>query len=208
MSDVESATAGYVTLSHVMTTDLGRPRNRQIDEAVLTATAELIGEMPYAELSVDAIAQRAGTSKPAIYRRWPSKAHLVHEAVFPIGRATEIPSTGSLADDIRAMVRRVAAVLTAPPARAALPGLIAEMAADPTLHAALLNRFGDIITRGVGEFLRDAAERGEARPDVSGEDLAEAVAGITLVSLLTRGAAPDDGWMDRAATLIMRGIST
>jgi AcrR family transcriptional regulator len=191
-----------------MTTDLGRPRNRQIDEAVLTATAELIGEVPYAELSVGAIARRAGTSKPAIYRRWPSKAHLVHEAVFRIGEATQIASTGSLRADIREMVRRVAEILGSAPARAALPGLIGEMAADPTLHAALLERFGDVITRGLGDFLRDAVERGEVRSDVSADVLAEAVAGISLVSLLTRGAAPGDDWLDRAATLIMRGIST
>ncbi|TRW77575.1 TetR/AcrR family transcriptional regulator [Mycolicibacterium sp. 018/SC-01/001] len=191
-----------------MTTELGRPRDRRIDDAVLAAAAEMIGEVPYAELSVGAIARRAGTSKPAIYRRWPSKAHLVHEAVFPIGEATRIPSTGSLADDIREMVRRVAALLTAPPARAALPGLIAEMAADPTLHAALLLRFGDVITRGLGDFLRDAVRRGEVRADVDAAELAEAVAGITMLSLLTHPDAPDDGWLDRTATLITRGIAT
>lgn len=189
-----------------MRTDLGRPRNQLIDDAVLTATVELIGEIPYAELSVDAIARRARTSKPAIYRRWPSKAHLVHEAVFPIGESTDIPSTGSLPDDIREMVRRVAGVLSAPPARAALPGLIGEMAADPTLHTALLTRFGDIITRGLGDFLAGAADRGEIRSEVTADELAEAVAGIALVSLLARGTALDDGWMDRAATLILRGI--
>ncbi|MCG7592475.1 TetR/AcrR family transcriptional regulator [Mycobacterium sp. PSTR-4-N] len=191
-----------------MTTELGRPRDRRIDDAVLTAAAEMIAEVPYAELSVDAIARRAGTSKPAIYRRWPSKAHLVHEAVFPIGEATRIPSTGSLPADIREMVRRVAALLTAPPARAAIPGLIAEMAADPTLHAALLARFGDVITRGLGDFLRAAVQRGEARPDVDAAELAQAVAGITMLSLLTRPDVPDDGWLDRTATLITRGIAT
>ncbi|MEH3140594.1 MAG: TetR/AcrR family transcriptional regulator [Mycobacterium kyogaense] len=191
-----------------MKTELGRPRNPRIDDAVLAAAAEMIGEVPYAELSVGAIARRAGTSKPAIYRRWPSKAHLVHEAVFPIGEATEIPSTGALATDIREMVRRVAAILTAPPARAAIPGLIAEMAADPTLHAALLERFGDVITRGLGDFLRDAVRRGEVRPDVDAAELAEAVVGITMLSLLTHPTTPDDGWLDRTATLITRGIAT
>lgn len=206
-SPVDSVTASYVTLSYVMRTDLGRPRNRQIDDDVLSATVELLGEVPYAELTVDAIARRAGTSKPAIYRRWPGKAHLVHEAVFPIDESTDIPSTGSLAADVREMVRRVAGVLTAPPARAALPGLIGEMAADPTLHAALLTRFGHIITGSLGDFLMHAAERGEVRSEVSADELAEAIAGITLVSLLTRGTELDDGWMDRAATLIVRGIS-
>ena len=101
-----SVTATYVTLSFVMTTDLGRPRDPRIDDSVLRATVELLGKSGYADLSVDAIARRAGTSKPAIYRRWPSKAHLVHEAVFPISEATELPDTGSLAGDVREMVRR------------------------------------------------------------------------------------------------------
>ena len=69
-----------------MMVEIGRPRDPRIDSAVLDATVELLGETDYASLSVDAIARRAGTSKPAIYRRWPSKAHLVHEAVFPVTR--------------------------------------------------------------------------------------------------------------------------
>jgi len=190
-----------------MTTDLGRPRDPRIDAAVLDATVELLSQTGYAELAVDAIARRAGTSKPAIYRRWPSKAHLVHEAVFPIGRATELPDTGSLAGDVEEIVRRVVAVLTTAAARAALPGLVGEMAADLTLHAKLLERFGDILSGGLAERLSDAAARGEVRPDVTAADLSEAVAGITLLALLTRGAALDDGWVQRTATLIMRGIS-
>ncbi|MGZ4584648.1 MAG: TetR/AcrR family transcriptional regulator [Mycobacterium sp.] len=190
-----------------MTTDLGRPRDPRIDAAVLDATVELLGQTGYADLAVDAIARRAGTSKPAIYRRWPSKAHLVHEAVFPIGRATDLPDTGSLAGDVEEIVRRVVAVLTTPAARAALPGLVGEMAADLTLHAKLLERFSDILSRGLTDRLNDAAARGEVRPDVTAEELSEAVTGITLLALLTRGPVLDDGWVQRTATLIMRGIS-
>jgi AcrR family transcriptional regulator len=190
-----------------MTTDLGRPRDPRIDSAVLRATVDLLGEVGYPELSVDAIARRAGTSKPAIYRRWPSKAHLVHEAVFPLGEATELPDTGSLAGDVREMVCRTTAVLSTPPARAALHGLVGEMAADPTLHAALLERFGDVLSHGLAEHLSDAAARGEVRPDVTAADLAEALAGISVMALLTRGAALDDAWIDRVTALLMRGIS-
>ena len=120
------------------------------------ATVELLAETGYAALSVDAIARRAGTSKPAIYRRWPSKAHLVHEAVFPISDATELPDTGTLLGDVREMVRRTVDVLTTPAARAALPGLVGEMAADPTLHAALLERFADVLSRGLTDWLESA----------------------------------------------------
>ena len=45
------------------------------------------------------------------------------------------------------MVRRTVALLTTPAARAALPGLIGEMAADPTLHSALLERFAGVLSR-------------------------------------------------------------
>src|ERR1700737_1785043 len=153
-----------------MTTDLGRPRDPRIDSAVLRSTVDLVGETGYAGLSVDAIARRAGTSKPAIYRRWPSKAHLVHEAVFPLSDATELPDTGSLAGDVREMVRRTVTVLTTPAARAALPGLVGEMAADLPLHAALLARFAHILARGLSERLADATARGGLRPDAPARD--------------------------------------
>nr|ABP46853.1 transcriptional regulator, TetR family [Mycolicibacterium gilvum PYR-GCK] len=207
MPSVVSVTESYVTLSIVMTTDIGRPRNRAIADAVLRATVELLAESSYAELSLDAVAARAGTSKPAIYRRWRGKAHLVHEAVFPLGADTAIPGSGSLEADVREMTRRTLAVLSTPAALAALPGLVGEMASDPTLHTALLERFGDILVRGLTEFLESAVRRGDVRPDVTASDLAEAVAGMTLLALLTRGTAVDEVWLDRTARLITKGIS-
>jgi AcrR family transcriptional regulator len=190
-----------------MTTDLGRPRDPRIDESVLGATVELLGTSGYADLSVDAIAKRAGTSKPAIYRRWPSKAHLVHEAVFPISEATELPDTGSLEGDVREMVRRSTGVLTTPAARAAMPGLLAEMATDPSLHAKLLDRFGDVTSRGMTDRLEGAVNRGEARPDVTAVDLVDAIAGMALMAIITRNQVLDDTWVERTATLITKGIS-
>jgi AcrR family transcriptional regulator len=198
-----------------MVVDFGRPRDPRIDAAVLRATVELLAETGYSGLLVAAIAQRAGTSKPAIYRRWPSKAHLVHEAVFPIGAATALPDTGSLPEDLREMVRRATAFLTTPAARAALPGLVGEMAADPTLHSALLARFAGIIGGGLAELLERAVDRGEVRGDLTAAELAtqltEAIAGITLIGLLTRvtelGSGLGDPWVDRTTTLLLKGIS-
>jgi len=190
-----------------MVVDFGRPRNPRIDGAVLRATVELLAETGYPGLSVAAIAERAGTSKPAIYRRWPSKAHLVHEAVFPAGAATAIPDTGSPPDDLREMVRRTMAVLTSPAARAALPGLVGEMAADPSLHAALLERFSDVISGGLAEWLANAAATGRVRPDVTAAELAEAIAGVTLLGLLTRAPELGEAWVDRTTKLLLKGIT-
>lgn len=190
-----------------MVVDIGRPRNPRIDAAVLSATVEMLAETGYPGLLVSAIAERAGTSKPAIYRRWPSKAHLVHEAVFPIGAGTAIPDGGTTPEALREMVRRTMAFLTTPSARAALPGLIGEMSADPTLHSALLERFTGAIDGGLADWLVAAAARGEVRPDVTAAELAETIAGITLVALLTRATELDDAWVDRTTRLLLKGIS-
>lgn len=194
-----------------MVVDFGRPRDPRIDAAVLRATVELLGETGYAGLPVSAIAERAHTSKPAIYRRWPSKAHLVHEAVFPVNAATAIPDSGSLPEDLREMVRRTMAVLTTPAARAALPGLVGEMAADPTLHAALLERFSGVIAGGLAQRLESAAANGEIRTDLTAVDLAaelaQAIAGITLLALLTCATELDETWVGRTTRLLLKGIS-
>lgn len=190
-----------------MVVDFGRPRDPRIDDAVLRATVELLAETGYPGLLVSAIAERARTSKPAIYRRWPSKAHLVHEAVFPIGAATTIPDTGSLPEDLREMVRRTMAFLTTPAARSALPGLVGEMASDPTLHSALLERFADIFAGGLAEWLERATGQGEVRTSVTAAELAEAIAGITLLGLLTHVTELDEAWVDRTTTLLLKGIS-
>lgn len=190
-----------------MMVEIGRPRDPRIDSAVLDATVELLGETDYASLSVDAIARRAGTSKPAIYRRWASKAHLVHEAVFPVSDATELPATGNLRDDLREMMRGTFAVLTTPAALAALPGLVAEMAVDPTLHAALLERFAQVLSRDLTDWLEAALARGEIRAGVVATDMVDALAGIILLALITHAETMDEAWMNRIAELIARGIS-
>ena len=103
-----------------MSKDQGRPRDARIDRAVLDAAAALLHEVGYADLTVAAIADRAGTSRPAVYRRWPSKAHLVHEAAFRDADTTETLRTGVLEDDLRDLVRRTAGLLASPLARLAV----------------------------------------------------------------------------------------
>ncbi|HET6166421.1 MAG TPA: TetR/AcrR family transcriptional regulator [Marmoricola sp.] len=186
---------------------IGRPRDPRIDTAVLRKTAALVRKQGYADVTIAAIAAAAGTTKPAIYRRWPSKAHLVHEAVFPEGELFTLPDTGSLAGDLREMLRRTRAAFTAPAARAALPGLVGEVVADPTLHGALLERFGgvfaDLTTR-----LDDARERGEIRTKVDSSAVVELLTGAVLSTLLIRSVdAMDESWVEQTADLITRGLS-
>ncbi|MCK5929499.1 MAG: TetR/AcrR family transcriptional regulator, partial [Nocardioides sp.] len=170
-----------------MTNEQGRPRDARIDAAALDAAAALLLEVGYADLTLAAVATRAGTSRPAVYRRWPTKAHLVHETVFR-GEDTEAPaSSGDLATDVAELVRRTARMLTSPLARLAVPGLVGEAAGDPDLNRRVLERFEGTGWRGLQETVAEAVARGELDDHVDVLHLLELAIGACLAASLIRG---------------------
>jgi AcrR family transcriptional regulator len=186
----------------------GRPRDPRIDEAVLQATADLLEEVGYLQLTIAAIAERAGTTKPALYRRWPTKAHLVHEAVFPVQAPSGLPDSGDLSTDVRMLVAVGVDLLARPAARAALPGLMAEMSGDPALHADILGRFADGSWGWLQRRLERAIDSGEARADLAASRVLELIAGSTLIATMIRPHDElDAAWIDQTADIIMRGIT-
>src|SRR3954465_4956485 len=84
----------------------GRPRDPRRREAILAAAIALVGEVGYDRVTVDALAARAGVSKPTIYRRWPGgKPEIVVEAIrAKRSEGGELPDTGSLRGDLLAML--------------------------------------------------------------------------------------------------------
>ena len=186
----------------------GRPRDPRIDEAVLQATRDLLEEVGYLPLTIGAIAERAGSNKPAIYRRWPTKAQLVHEAVFPAEGPEVIPDGDDLRSDIRSLVAIGLEILARPAVRAAVPGLLAEMSSNPTMHFELLGRF-DVGTWGwLQQRLERAIEAGEVRAAVRSTTVLELIAGTTLVATIIQpldSIGPD--WVEDVVEIIMRGIA-
>lgn len=184
----------------------GRPRDRRIDGAILQATAELLAETGYSNLSMAAIAERAGTTKTALYRRWPSKAELVHEAAFPAAPTALTNSETTLDAEIRTMIAAARDVFTSPVVRAALPGLIADMAPDAVLSARVLARFTGVFD-AVRARMHTAIATGEASPGVDPDRLIEVIGGATLFRLLLRpGDDPDDTWVDQTAAVVIHGV--
>lgn len=186
----------------------GRPRDRGIDEAILRATAELLVSIGYSALTLAAVAERAGTTKTALYRRWSSKAQLVHEAAFPTPATTLMPASGDLATDIRALVAGSRSIFTDPVTRAALPGLLGEVGADPDLNAIVMQRFQEGVFAAMRNRLHEAVVRGEARADVDPDRLIEVIGGSTLLRLLIRPNEDlDDSWVEQTTTIVLHGIT-
>lgn len=65
---------------------VGRPRDASIDERVLAVAASHLACSGYEAMSVSAIAEEAGTTRQAVYRRWTTKADLATAAIASLAR--------------------------------------------------------------------------------------------------------------------------
>lgn len=185
----------------------GRPRDPRIDAAILRAAAELVVEVGYSNLSLAAVAERAGTTKTALYRRWPSKAELVHEAAFAVPPSAVTAPPGDVAGDLRAMMAGARDSFTSPVVWAALPGLIADMAGNAELTARIMERFAGLF-EVMRYWVADSVSRGDARADVDPDRLVELIGGATLLGMMLRPGEDLDGdWVERTAAIITHGVA-
>src|SRR6516162_5698232 len=89
---------------------VGRPLDSSRRAVILEAALEGLAERGYDRLTMDEIAARAHAGKGALYRRWPSKAALVADALIAWREQLaplQTPSTGSLRGDIEAIIEQV-----------------------------------------------------------------------------------------------------
>ncbi|MER6002229.1 TetR/AcrR family transcriptional regulator [Nonomuraea angiospora] len=145
---------------------VGRPRDGRVDGAIAAAARELLAEQGYAQLTVDAVAARAGVGKAAIYRRHPTKQAMIFAAVMHDLELETPPDTGSLATDLAAVTHVIATTLSTPPP-GVVPGLLADVHADEGMAAAFAGTFVRAERECVTEVLDRAVARGElpCRPD-------------------------------------------
>jgi len=183
---------------------LGRPRDPRVDAAALRATRELLCELGYADTTIDRIARRARVSRTAIYRRWPSKALIVHEAVFPPadGRL-HVAARGDLETDLRELVAGAVVLFGRPEVVAALPGLMADAAADERLRAAFRAGLESTAGNELARLLDEARSRGEVRSGVTAGTLMHLLAGTLLVRAVAWGTGELEPLADELGDLLL-----
>jgi AcrR family transcriptional regulator len=166
------------------------------EEAILSATLELLGEVGYDRITMDGVAARARASKATIYRHWPGKAELVVAAVRNRagGQATPPPDTGSLRGDLLAVLTAMRASLTGQDA-ALILGLIIAMRRDPELAQIVRGQVVDDKGEVFGAVLGRAAARGDL-PDGTGHGLFVEISSAMLFSrLFVTGQPLDDEFL-------------
>ena len=159
----------------------GRPRSKRSEEAIIRATTALLADERYADLTVSKVAARARASKSTIYRRWPTKEHLVIEA-FNRWPALLAHDRGDVMSDLLDLYRQFLRILHRPPSNAIMPTLVAERAHNPALAAVfdpLMQRRRDPVR----VVLRRAMERGELPNGTDVELAVDAIMGVTVLRM-------------------------
>jgi AcrR family transcriptional regulator len=187
-------------MDQVTTSRRGRPRDRAVDQRVLSAAWGLLHAGGYAALNMDEVAERAAVAKTTLYRRWPTKDHLAVAVAAEMLAEVPIPDTGALRRDLTEFATGLAASLdrlrmAGHYGGGASAGLVAELVAAAARHPDI----GELVRAGYEERhalararLQRACEREGLRPDIDHGVLIDQVAGPVYYRILITGAPV--GW--------------
>jgi AcrR family transcriptional regulator len=185
----------------------GRPRDRQIDVAVLKTTLAVLDEAGYGGLTLERVARKAGTTKPAIYRRWATRQQLVLSALGQRLGETVAPDTGCALCDLDECLKVFVAAYRRMP-----PGLIgplyADCAGDRELRAMFMTTLFDPPRAAVRETLERAHARGDLRDDVDLKLILDLIGSLVHYRALFGHAPTSDREIERAVEALLQGIAT
>ncbi len=175
----------------------GRPRSPDTTTAILDATLELWRDLGYSAVSIDAIAARAGVSKPTIYRRWPGRQAVLVAAIERFVPPGEVPDLGSFRDEVVAFLRDRAEMYRTSGVRRIMAGTVAASAEDEDFHRDV-EPFLDKFPAGMRIIIQRGIARGDVRPDVDIELLTAMING----SFYYRSIIEHKGLDNRAAEYV------
>jgi AcrR family transcriptional regulator len=190
----------------------GRRLDETRDPVILRAALEGVAEVGYDRLTMDDIAARARAGKGALYRRWPSKAALIIDAIAAWRQELaprELPDTGSLRGDLDMLVagvpdsdddsQRMALVVS---------GLATAARRDPELSSALSGPILEVplaLMRGIFE---KAVARGEIPPERDLDLMAETAIALNVFRMVMKGEVPDRAFVRRVVDEILYPLLT
>jgi len=200
-------TIHYCNVSYMATQrNPGRPRDPEVEAAILAAAARLLAEQGYSRMSIVAVAAAAGVSRPAIYRRYETKADLAIAALAaridkqarpPVNLDVEVALTHALGH----LARR----LRAKHSMALIGSLLVEEEQTPELIQLFRERLWTARADLLKEILERARARGEVREDIDPEVIVGMMIGSLYAAHLSRATIPR-GWPARVVRTALEGL--
>jgi AcrR family transcriptional regulator len=182
----------------------GRPRREGLDDAILEAAAAELGRVGYARMTLDAVAQRAGTTKTTLYTRYASKAALATAALESMRRQTPRELTGDVRADLVAELTLFRQGALRPNGMSMLGAVLAEEHETPELldlfrrHVVLPRR------ENLRRILRAGVDSGQVRADADLE-LGIAMLVGSLYATYVAGRQVRASWPERAVDAWLEG---
>lgn len=146
---------------------MARPRRSDIDERLLAATRELLDRVGYEGLTMEGVANEAGVGKPALYRRYTSRAHLAFAATVEASALPDMPDTGGLRSDLIFALQLLVAALSSTPRPVAAEQFEASIR-DGDFAREVAERVNAPALESVHAIWARAVERGEISPEIDG----------------------------------------
>jgi AcrR family transcriptional regulator len=184
---------------------MARPRDPRADEAILSATIDVLVESGFGRLTVDAVAARAGVGKATIYRRWSSKERMVLSALAAKKAPAPTVDTGALRSDLVAIYEPVIQARSQETTVRLMPALAVEAANDDDVRAEL-RRFVDERRKPTRLAFARAVERGDIAPDTDVELCIDLLTGMTMNRIFFTGDPVDETALGTALDIVLRGI--
>jgi AcrR family transcriptional regulator len=162
-----------------MESGTSRRRGAALEDAILDAAwAELV-EHGYADMTLETVAKRAGTSRPVLHRRWPSRTKLAAAALarYIVLNPIEVPELGSVSAEMRLFLRGLA-----DRARPDLIRLVFDLSGD---LADAKSSLADVRAEFANDrLMRAILDRGVARGEIDPDRLTQRI--FALPTDLTR----------------------
>jgi AcrR family transcriptional regulator len=162
----------------------GRPRSVKSHQAMLQATLELLTEVGFDRMSIEAIANRAKVGKTTIYRRYKSKEELVADAIENVREEIDIPDTGSLWGDIDAIVEKASEISLSPLGRKTVAAIVSAASNNSHFAEIYWRKYLQPRREAFILVLERAKSRKEIQASVDSDLVFDMMSGIMLYRLI------------------------
>jgi AcrR family transcriptional regulator len=185
----------------------GRPRNPEVDQAILRAALELFIEHGVAGASIERIAKRAGVAKTSIYRRWSSREALLAQAIEVARNATgytvDLVDRTAPQDFVKLLVQ-ACEVVGRPEIRKLMTRLIGSIPDYPKLIEVYRETYLLPRRQAFGRALERVRAAGLLAKDIDLEALADTIIGAVMYRLImpSPGESPAGELRDHMISLL------
>ncbi|MEV5609117.1 TetR/AcrR family transcriptional regulator [Streptomyces sp. NPDC052225] len=196
----------------------GRPRSEDAGARILGAARGLLTERGYDRFAIDEVAARAGVAKTTLYRRWPTKDHLLVALVARVQDEVDVADTGDIRHDLTVYLSAVAAGLErmrrvgrdGAPEAGRSAGVVAELVAAAARHPDVGEAVRALFARRNAlplRLLERARARGALDRAVSPGVLFDQLAGALYYRLLITGAPIGAGYVEGLVGQVLAGAA-